>query len=108
MATCPCCSNPLLRHIRNHQLTHFCRHCWQDMPVLEEQHYEVSLSSSLPGVYVQKYNRPALPLKLASDERSPREITPQTTSHQPPRTTSHRKNVHLHVVTPEQPISATH
>lgn len=35
MALCPCCSGTLLRHIRGHHITHFCRHCWQDMPLIE-------------------------------------------------------------------------
>jgi hypothetical protein len=33
MTTCPCCSNQLLRHIRNNQRVWFCRHCWQEMPL---------------------------------------------------------------------------
>ncbi len=33
MNTCPCCSNSLLRHIRKHEVYHFCRSCWQEMPV---------------------------------------------------------------------------
>lgn len=34
MNTCPCCSSPLLRHMRGHEVYWFCRHCWQAMPVL--------------------------------------------------------------------------
>ncbi|WP_347275965.1 hypothetical protein [Leptolyngbya sp. FACHB-321] len=36
MTSCPCCSGPLLRHIRCQEKYWFCRHCWQEMPVLEE------------------------------------------------------------------------
>jgi hypothetical protein len=34
MNYCPCCSEILLQHIRGSEITWFCRHCWQDMPVL--------------------------------------------------------------------------
>ncbi len=34
MTICPCCSSPLLRYIRNRQVTLFCRNCWQEMPIL--------------------------------------------------------------------------
>ena len=36
MTSCPCCSGPLLRHIRHQEKYWFCRHCWQEMPALEE------------------------------------------------------------------------
>lgn len=36
MTTCPCCSNAMVRHIRHQQVSWFCRHCWQEMPVLEQ------------------------------------------------------------------------
>ncbi|MCT7986216.1 hypothetical protein NG796_23360 [Laspinema sp. A4] len=32
MSSCPCCSYPLLRHIRHSQVDWFCQHCWQFMP----------------------------------------------------------------------------
>lgn len=35
MNPCPCCSNSMLRHFRNHQTYWFCRSCWQEMPLLE-------------------------------------------------------------------------
>ncbi|WP_193884768.1 hypothetical protein [Oculatella sp. LEGE 06141] len=35
MVNCPCCSNPLIRQIHAHQTVWFCRHCWQEMPVLD-------------------------------------------------------------------------
>ncbi|AFY34290.1 hypothetical protein Cal7507_3902 [Calothrix sp. PCC 7507] len=34
MNYCPCCSGRLLPHIRSSQLYWFCRHCWQDMPLI--------------------------------------------------------------------------
>lgn len=37
MSNCPCCSNPMLRHIRGHQIYWFCRHCWAEMPNLESK-----------------------------------------------------------------------
>lgn len=36
MTNCPCCSDHLLRCIREHELHYFCRTCWQEMPVLSE------------------------------------------------------------------------
>jgi hypothetical protein len=33
MTGCPCCSNQMLRHIRQNQVYWFCRQCWQEMPV---------------------------------------------------------------------------
>jgi DNA-directed RNA polymerase subunit M/transcription elongation factor TFIIS len=35
MATCPCCSNLLLRHIRQQGIYWFCRSCHAEMPNLE-------------------------------------------------------------------------
>ena len=35
MAECPCCSHTLLHHICGSRNYWFCRHCWQEMPVLE-------------------------------------------------------------------------
>lgn len=32
MTACPCCSHPMTRHVRSHEVHWFCRHCWQDMP----------------------------------------------------------------------------
>jgi hypothetical protein len=34
MNYCPCCSGVLLQQVRRSEITWFCRHCWQDMPVL--------------------------------------------------------------------------
>jgi hypothetical protein len=33
---CPCCSNPLLRHIGLGKLYWRCNHCFQAMPVMED------------------------------------------------------------------------
>lgn len=27
----------MLRHVRNHQVYWFCRHCWSEMPLLEQK-----------------------------------------------------------------------
>ncbi|NJR65275.1 MAG: hypothetical protein HC772_08075 [Leptolyngbyaceae cyanobacterium CRU_2_3] len=32
--TCPCCSEPLLRHARHGSIYWFCPHCHQEMPNL--------------------------------------------------------------------------
>ncbi len=34
MSTCPCCSNILLRHLNARNVTWFCSHCRQEMPIL--------------------------------------------------------------------------
>lgn len=34
VTNCPCCSNPMLHHLRHRQEYWFCRTCWQEMPVL--------------------------------------------------------------------------
>jgi len=32
MATCPCCTDTLLRHVRGAGIYWFCPHCHQEMP----------------------------------------------------------------------------
>ncbi|MBD1912902.1 hypothetical protein [Leptolyngbya sp. FACHB-8] len=34
MNTCPCCSEPLLRHAQRGRIYWFCPHCHQEMPNL--------------------------------------------------------------------------
>ncbi len=46
MNYCPCCSSPLLLHIRGSEIYWFCRHCWQEMPVLNWEKHN-SLADSL-------------------------------------------------------------
>ncbi|MBL1173752.1 MAG: hypothetical protein FWK01_01370 [Pantanalinema sp. GBBB05] len=36
MNNCPCCSTPLVRHIRHREIYWFCSGCWQKMPNLTE------------------------------------------------------------------------
>ncbi|WP_143289258.1 hypothetical protein [Brunnivagina elsteri] len=48
MTICPCCSSPLLRYVRNHQVTLFCRNCWQEMPILT-----CEMSSEVPEQLIQ-------------------------------------------------------
>lgn len=43
MNPCPCCSNSMLRHFRNHQTYWFCRSCWQEMPLIENQRDNVQI-----------------------------------------------------------------
>lgn len=50
MENCPCCSHPMLRHIRQHEVYWFCRRCWQVMPVYNLTSYHLSLSANLPTV----------------------------------------------------------
>jgi hypothetical protein len=59
MSSCPCCSYPLLRHIRHSQVDWFCQHCWQFMPDFSEPicssrtlshfHNQVDLVTTEPG-----------------------------------------------------------
>lgn len=34
MTSCPCCSTPMLRHVRQNKMYWFCRSCWQEMPLV--------------------------------------------------------------------------
>jgi hypothetical protein len=34
MPECPCCSQKLLRHVRQRKVYWFCTYCWQEMPDL--------------------------------------------------------------------------
>ncbi|MBD2615374.1 MAG: hypothetical protein RMY62_032355 [Nostoc sp. ZfuVER08] len=36
MNYCPCCSGLLLEHLRGRETYWFCRRCWQEMPVYEQ------------------------------------------------------------------------
>ncbi|OKH54853.1 hypothetical protein NIES2130_27815 [Scytonema sp. HK-05] len=60
MNNCPCCSSPLLRHIRHQEVYWFCRSCWQAMPVFSQEK-----CTSLPEVYVREF-----PTKLEKREKS--------------------------------------
>ena len=40
MTGCSCCSNQMLRLVRQSQVYWFCRQCWQEMPV-----YNLSVST---------------------------------------------------------------
>ena len=35
LTICPCCSTPMLRHLDRRREYWFCRHCWQEMPDLD-------------------------------------------------------------------------
>ncbi len=57
--TCPCCSHPLLRHIRAHRISWYCCHCHQYMPNLQLElelnnitSLDVNISRRLPGLPV--------------------------------------------------------
>jgi hypothetical protein len=47
MTTCPCCSHSMIRHVRQNQVSWFCRHCWQTMPVYDLNRFGSSLSTNL-------------------------------------------------------------
>ncbi|QSJ18846.1 hypothetical protein JYQ62_08880 [Nostoc sp. UHCC 0702] len=49
MNYCPCCSGLLLQHVCGSEISWFCRHCWQDMPVFSANH-----SGSLAEVVVSE------------------------------------------------------
>jgi hypothetical protein len=76
MTICPICSSPVLRYVRNHQVTLFCRNCWQEMPILtcemscdiSEQLKQVAQKSYIPiddrDVKVNISNPVDIPLKI--------------------------------------------
>ncbi len=47
MNNCPCCSHTLLQHVRTSGSYWFCRHCWQEMPILTEKK-TISLTNLFP------------------------------------------------------------
>lgn len=56
MNNCPCCSHPLLAHIRKNEVYWFCRTCWQEMPSLGRTHSNLYLEVA----------RTKLPVELAN------------------------------------------
>ncbi|ASC70561.1 hypothetical protein XM38_015010 [Halomicronema hongdechloris C2206] len=62
MATCPCCTNHLMRHIRNQEVYWFCRHCWQAMPAADDGRLAIA---SL-GHRLDKVLQPSQPSALES------------------------------------------
>lgn len=49
MTGCPCCSNQMLRHVRQSQVYWFCRQCWQEMPVYNLSVDNLNRCDSLPS-----------------------------------------------------------
>ncbi|HBQ99645.1 MAG TPA: hypothetical protein DD761_14220 [Cyanobacteria bacterium UBA11691] len=47
---CPCCSYPLLRHIRSTGMYWYCTHCHQEMPVRLSRSFEIDLSLTSPFI----------------------------------------------------------
>lgn len=60
MTDCPCCSNQLLRHVRQHQVYWFCRHCWQEMPVYNFNRRDLLSTANLVTIAVVKKQVSAL------------------------------------------------
>ncbi|BAY22274.1 hypothetical protein NIES2100_20370 [Calothrix sp. NIES-2100] len=59
MSYCPCCSNLMLQHLRGSDVYWFCRHCWQEMPVLGERNTSSFLEEvveDLPTILSQRKN----------------------------------------------------
>ena len=52
MNTCPCCSEHLLRHVRNNSIYWLCPRCKQEMPVLEL--INSKLNHKIPGINIRK------------------------------------------------------
>jgi hypothetical protein len=52
MNTCPCCSEHLLRHIRQSSIYWFCPRCKQEMPALEL--INPKLTQKIPRVNLRK------------------------------------------------------
>lgn len=49
MPECPCCSEKLLRHVRQGKVYWFCTHCWQEMPDLTTVVYQSEKEPVLTG-----------------------------------------------------------
>jgi hypothetical protein len=67
MSTCPCCSDRLLRHVRQGKLYWLCRSCWAEMPNFDDYQKGRSIST-VPA-------KPALvptaqPLRIAGSRRA--------------------------------------
>jgi ribosomal protein L37AE/L43A len=58
MNSCPCCSEPLLRHIRHSHIYWFCPRCRQEMPALD----------LINAKFHQKLPRMAFPRNLSSEQ----------------------------------------
>jgi hypothetical protein len=43
MSTFPCCSDVILRHFQRGSLSWFCRSCWSEMPIIEENHNNTAI-----------------------------------------------------------------
>jgi hypothetical protein len=52
MNTCPCCSEQLLRHIRQNSIYWFCPRCKQEMPALEL--LNAKLTQKIPRITLRK------------------------------------------------------
>ena len=59
MHSCPCCSDPLLRHIQGAHTYWFCRNCWQEMPILKDVsiNYFIANEKSLNDLLQPNYAR---------------------------------------------------
>ncbi len=60
MSHCPCCADQMLRHIRANETYWFCRHCWQEMPIMERKERNISLSPNLGAYMGQKQTKAVL------------------------------------------------
>lgn len=47
LTICPCCSTPMLHHLEHGREYWFCRHCWQEMPDLENAHHKAHKLSEI-------------------------------------------------------------
>lgn len=56
MVSCPCCSRPLLAYVQDHRMVWFCRHCWQEMPALEDQELS-SLQAALNLSHARQFRQ---------------------------------------------------
>ncbi|MDX2228285.1 MAG: hypothetical protein NW220_01515 [Leptolyngbyaceae cyanobacterium bins.349] len=79
MTNCPCCSTPMLRHIRQQQVYWFCRECWQEMPFGQAGLNSVST---------------ALERHLNHQDYRDRWLWPDL-GHDPPQGTIHRRAYHF-------------
>lgn len=68
MASCPCCSNSMLRHIQNRKIHWFCRTCWAEMPLLELKSNILDILTEDLATYQKRQSTVACPLLTAFAE----------------------------------------
>jgi hypothetical protein len=75
MSTCPCCSDRLLRHVRQGKLYWLCRSCWAEMPNFDELLVGTAPAKAKPALVPT-----AQPLRIAASQEQPALVQHSMTS----------------------------